>query len=48
MPGMSGFRVPARSLFLANLAAAVLAGLGVETLRSVMTDPKDGASSPCD
>ena len=32
VPGMSWFRVPARSLFLANLAAAVLAGLGVETL----------------
>ena len=32
VPGMSWFRVPARSLFLANLAGAVLAGLGVETL----------------
>jgi hypothetical protein len=41
VPGMSGFRVPARALFLANLAGAVLAGLGVETLRSVMTEPKD-------
>ncbi len=32
VPGMSWFRVPARALFLANLAGAVLAGLGVETL----------------
>jgi len=41
VPGMSGFRVPSRALFLANLAGAVLAGLGVETIRSVMTEPKD-------
>ncbi len=34
VPGMNWFRVPARSLFLANLAGAVLAGLGVETLRT--------------
>jgi Bacterial membrane protein YfhO len=40
-PGMSGFRVPARALFLANLGGAVLAGLGVETIRSAMTEPKD-------
>lgn len=33
VPGMNWFRVPARSLFLANLAGAVLAGLGVETLQ---------------
>ena len=33
VPGMRWFRVPARSLFLANLAGAVLAGLGLETLR---------------
>jgi hypothetical protein len=32
LPGVSLIRVPARSLFLANLAGAVLAGLGVETL----------------
>jgi len=32
VPGMDRFRVPARSLFLANLGAAVLCGLGVETL----------------
>ena len=38
VPGMKWFRVPARSLFLANLAGAVLAGLGVETLRRWMTD----------
>ena len=31
VPGMSWFRVPARSLFLANLGA-VLVGLGIETL----------------
>ena len=31
VPGMSWFRVPARTLFLANLGAAVLAGLGVQT-----------------
>lgn len=35
VPGMERFRVPARSLFLANLAAAVLAGLGVEVLRTI-------------
>ena len=33
VPGFSMIRVPARSLFLANLAGAVLAGLGMETLR---------------
>ena len=38
VPGMSWFRVPARALFLANLAGAVLAGLGVETLQKHMTD----------
>ena len=32
VPGMDRFRVPARSLFLANLGAAVLCGFGVETL----------------
>jgi hypothetical protein len=32
VPGMSRFRVPSRSLFLATLGAAVLAGLGVEAL----------------
>ena len=32
VPGISSFRVPVRSLFLANLGAAVLAGLGVQTL----------------
>jgi hypothetical protein len=36
---MRWFRVPARSLFLANLAGAVLAGLGIETLRIRMSDP---------
>jgi len=39
VPGMSWFRVPARSLFLANLGAAVLAGLGMQTLISVMGSP---------
>ena len=33
VPGVSWFRVPARALFLANLAGAALAGLGVEALR---------------
>jgi hypothetical protein len=33
MPGLSWFRVPARSLFLATLGAAMLAGFGLETLR---------------
>jgi hypothetical protein len=37
VPGMAWFRVPARSLFLANLAGAVLAGLGVETIRLRIT-----------
>jgi hypothetical protein len=32
VPGMSRFRVPSRSLFLANLGAALLVGLGVEAL----------------
>ena len=39
-PGMKWFRVPARSLFLANLSGSVLAGLGVETLRRWMTTPR--------
>ena len=36
---MSWFRVPARSLFLANLGAAVLAGLGSQTLQRMMGRP---------
>ncbi len=40
VPGMRWFRVPARSLFLANLAGAVLAGMGVETLRIRLSDPE--------
>ncbi len=32
VPGMGRFRVPARALFLATTGAAVLAGLGAETL----------------
>lgn len=32
VPGASSLRVPARSLFLANLAGAVLTGLGVDVL----------------
>jgi hypothetical protein len=39
VPGMETLRVPARALFLANLAAAVLAGLGVDALRPILTDP---------
>ena len=34
VPGMDRFRVPARSLFLASLGAAMLAGLGIEALRA--------------
>ena len=45
---MSGFRVPARALFLANLGAAVLVGLGAETIQTELTDPKNCASSCCD
>jgi hypothetical protein len=37
VPGMSWFRVPARSLFLANLGAALLVGLGAESLWARMT-----------
>lgn len=33
VPGVGLIRVPARSLFLANLAGAVLAGLGMQTLQ---------------
>jgi hypothetical protein len=36
VPGVSLIRVPARSLFLANLAGAVLAGLGMRTLQTQM------------
>jgi hypothetical protein len=32
LPGMGWFRVPARSLYLANLAAAGLAGLGLQAI----------------
>jgi hypothetical protein len=39
VPGMSWFRVPARSLFLANLGAAVLSGLGIQTLQKLMGTP---------
>jgi len=38
VPGMSWFRVPARSLFLAALGAAVLAGMGIDTLRRQLAD----------
>ncbi len=38
VPGMSWFRVPARSLFLAALAAAVLAGFGIDTLSQRLAD----------
>ncbi len=40
VPGMNWFRVPARTLFLANLAAAVLAGLGVQTMAMRVAEPK--------
>ncbi len=39
VPGMSSFRVPARALFLANLAAAVLAGLGIEAIEERLAAP---------
>ncbi len=35
VPGMDRFRVPSRSLFLANLGAAILVGFGVEALGKV-------------
>ena len=38
VPGVDRFRVPARSLFLANLGVAVLAGFGVEALRDAPVD----------
>jgi hypothetical protein len=37
---MSLFRVPARSLFLANLGASVLAGLGVQTIAEQLAEPR--------
>jgi hypothetical protein len=36
LPGIGLIRVPARSLFLANLGGAVLAGLGIQTLQMRM------------
>ena len=41
VPGMSWFRVPARALFLANVAGAVLAGLGVDALQRHMPLSRD-------
>ena len=41
VPGMSWFRVPARTLFLANLGGAVLAGLGVQALATRLADRRD-------
>jgi hypothetical protein len=41
IPGMNQIRVPARSLFVANMAGAVLVGLGMETLRSTVTRSAD-------
>ncbi len=38
---MSWFRVPGRALFLANVAGAVLAGLGVDSLQRHMTLSRD-------
>jgi hypothetical protein len=38
IPGVSWFRVPARSLFLTMLGAAVLAGFGIDTLRVQLAD----------
>jgi hypothetical protein len=41
VPGMDRFRVPSRALFLASLGAAVLAGLGVETLAQLAASAND-------
>lgn len=41
VPGINLIRVPARSLFLANMAGAVLAGLGMETLRARLAGRDD-------
>ena len=38
LPGLSWFRVPARSLFLTSLGAAMLAGFGLETLRGRLSE----------
>jgi hypothetical protein len=38
LPGMGWFRVPARSLFLASLGAAILAGYGLEALQVRLSD----------
>jgi phage shock protein PspC (stress-responsive transcriptional regulator) len=40
VPGMSLCRVPARSLFLANLGASVLAGLGAQTIAERLAEPR--------
>jgi len=40
VPGLDRFRVPSRVLFLTSLGASVLAGLGVETLRSQVIDAR--------
>jgi hypothetical protein len=39
IPGMSWFRVPARSLFVTDLAAAMLAGFGLQALQTRLEDP---------
>ena len=47
LPGMSGFRAPARALFLANLGAAVLAGLGsADALGSIQRLPRPFSDLP--
>ncbi|RUL82211.1 glycosyltransferase family protein [Tautonia sociabilis] len=40
LPGFEGVRVPARSLFLAATAAAVLAGMGVEVVSRTIDRPR--------
>ena len=40
VPGLSWFRVPARSLFLTSLGVAMLAGFGLETLRGRVSEPE--------
>jgi hypothetical protein len=43
VPGMDRFRVPSRSLFLASLGASVLAGMGVDALRTRVEEAKGWA-----
>ena len=44
LPGMEQFRVPSRTLFLASLAVAILAGFGADALRSRALSGRDWKS----